>query len=477
MGLVSPTPSDQYASDALASLSRSTTPGPAVSSPLASSSGHGGDEEEEDRQRRTEERAEARTNLIRKLSRGRLAAGAAAGARERAEAAGSPSPSLSREGSLTSSTSASPLQRRPSLGDALARSASQRQRARAMSPELPSNATALQQQHQYQPLLPPAELQQSELASTPTSLATDSVPESPMAYVDSHLPSISKQRNFDHIPVPPTPETPESMRSPVYSQADGSAGHDSVYSALSSFRPYRHTMERDRDSALARYRMEDNFEYDMSSTGGLSRKGTLQRMREQAGEDDEEILPDTSESVPRAEHPSQHIPSQGPWLSPPDSPLNGRSFPSQSQYAVSSGSELPLSPSHSSKASAGTSYATSQSQRLLQDNYREGNLDLNDDNEAGESGQQGTFNWQSVRQNALFQDHRHQNADTSADPGLPLSRPTSREVEAIAARKRASTGPQADYRFPTPTSTHTSRMHGSVSPSQGIGQSQANGIP
>lgn len=82
----------------------------------------------------------------------------------------------------------------------------------------------------------------------------------------SALRKAAHLRQYEHIPIPPTPPSASASSTTSQSYSGGGGGpssaHESVYSAVSNFRSYRHTMERDRDSAMARMAMEDNFELE-----------------------------------------------------------------------------------------------------------------------------------------------------------------------------------------------------------------------
>lgn len=289
-----------------------------------SDQGHGSQEsgsaeDDESKQRRTDERQEARSNLIRKLSRGRLAgATAAANIRER-HANNNAMPGDASEASTSTSNPASPsLQRRPSLADVLARAESRNQQRNHTPEPLPHPTTPQQQQqHSRQqsqqsnasPLYTPTTSHsytsngmassvgegpfslQSELLSPPTALPSAAFsppsvasrlngnnahsPGTPASMTSpaSSLRKAANLRQYEHIPIPPTPATASTSTShsnshsntfsPSSANGGGpSSAHESVYSAVSNYRSYRHTMERDRDSAMARMQMEDNFELE-----------------------------------------------------------------------------------------------------------------------------------------------------------------------------------------------------------------------
>ena len=269
-------------------------------------------EEGQELQKKTEERQEARTNLIRKLSRGRLAAGAAAGARERAEARNGAAPTPTTPG----------LQRRPSLAEVLARAESRAQErpAEAEMPNLPHDAQELGVD--IEAPLPTASSIASGLRSATSvshtssrSVEASTPSRTNLASPASGLSSaISSKGMYDHIPVPPMPDTPESMASPP-GMHYGTSSHESIYSAVSNFRPYRHTVERDRDSAIARLDMEDNFEFELGTEGGpherhpLSAAGDMQMQETlvQLAQKDRHAMPDN-----RVEG----------LQTPPDSPLD-----------------------------------------------------------------------------------------------------------------------------------------------------------
>ena len=72
----------------------------------------------------------------------------------------------------------------------------------------------------------------------------------------------SAKEMYAHIPIPPIPATPDTPESSTSPSSRGGPTHASVYSQTSAFRPYRHTYERDRDSAIARMQTEDDFEFE-----------------------------------------------------------------------------------------------------------------------------------------------------------------------------------------------------------------------
>lgn len=286
---------------------------------------HDGLEDEEAKQRRTDERQEARSNLIRKLSRGRLAgAAAAANIRERnaAAAANAGMQTETADGQADAppaspgAPSGSGLQRRPSLAEMLARAESRNQQ-RSQMPETPSRGNSVkkqrsspspQQQQQSargqanaSPINTPSTSHsytshglassvgegpfslQSELRSPPTAMSSAAFsPPAPSVHAQvnsmaspatpasitsqaSALRKAAALKQFEHIPIPPTPSTSASQSTPSNSHfsPNGSASaHESIYSAMSNYRSYRHTMERDRDSAMATMAMEDNFELE-----------------------------------------------------------------------------------------------------------------------------------------------------------------------------------------------------------------------
>lgn len=477
------------------SLARSLAASGGASSSALSSSDHGGhgynhgsppeggergddDLENESRQRRTDERQEARTNLMRKLSRGRLAgANAAAAIRERANAstpnsihrpetpisAVASAPGSPGSGSLSASLTGpggADLQRRPSLAEMLARAGSRNQ-ARSQSPETPLPSAG--HQHQQQLQQPQSSLQSPDIPTPSTSASIAPIPDSresasaqsypettpsasaslnsststvfspqshstsspvpstsgrasssmpllsdafsPSAASSSSVsaasitghysasPSSSKgsgKGKYGHIPIPPTPQSAASAAtsttSPAasYSSSSTTAGtpgalgsdarilpsHESIYSAVSNYRPYRHTMERDRDSAIARMAMEDNFEFDLNAleearaSVATHAKPSLHEKHplsdeEEGGEDAEEDEGDQLEVVPSPRLRQNQLPlddheEQGPRrhapdhfqknkgdkrldlnksavvprvFSPPDSPLDARMIP------------------------------------------------------------------------------------------------------------------------------------------------------
>lgn len=245
-------------------------------SPALSASDHGmpdGTEDDVSKQRRTDERQEARSNLIRKLSRGRLAgAAAAANLKERHGNAGQAGAAAN---DTTSAQTSPELQRRPSLADVLAKAESRIQ-GRAQTPETPSRNAVSTQRQDHTP-------QQIQLA-TPDSATRAQDFSSPVsvASIVSGSPSASSLRRanlrqYDHIPIPPTPATgsttashsntnsTSSTFSPNINSGGPASAHESIYSTMSNYRSYRHTMERDRDSAIARMQMEDAFEFDIAA--------------------------------------------------------------------------------------------------------------------------------------------------------------------------------------------------------------------
>lgn len=235
-----------------------------------------GPQDADEAQKKTDERQEARSNLIRKLSRGRLAAGAAAEARERAAAA--------KEGA---SPAAPGLQRRPSLAEVLAKAQvrskqpvgtdetaehlpTQNAQAEALSNPLSTSSD------QFQPPGTASSIASAlRSATSPSHTSSRSVEASTPARFDVASPAsmlssaISSKGMYDHIPIPPVPDTPDSVASPP-GLKHVSPSQESIFSAISNFRPYRHTVERDRDMAEAEMRMEDNFEFELGAAAGAT---------------------------------------------------------------------------------------------------------------------------------------------------------------------------------------------------------------
>lgn len=232
------------------------TPSPDTSadahqSPSMSAQGHHGHSrkqssvgEDDEKQRKTDERQEARSNLIRKLSRGRLAAGAAAAARERAGPATNTMPSPPADLSRDASTTASP----PILDAGKPEEA-----GHTSPPEPPRTSSEVKTSSPHAAVPDPLSLSTTRSDIMSPGPSTTSTNDSLGQYMSS------SQSLYSHIPVPPTPYSEDS---PVESRAG--LGHTSTYSAVSNFRPYRHTVERDRDSAIARMGLEDAFEFDAS---------------------------------------------------------------------------------------------------------------------------------------------------------------------------------------------------------------------
>lgn len=283
-----------------------------------------GEEDEETRRRRTDERQEARSNLIRKLSRGRLA-GATAAASIKERNAATAASAIGQSGNSEAGPSANPtspgLQRRPSLADVLARAESRNQ-ARSQTPETPSRSN--RSDHPQEPAT-----SQQILLPTPDTASRMLGFGSP-ASTTSASPSVSALRKvpspgqYNHIPIPPTPESDSSPTSHTHTPSTASilspgggpsSGHESMYSAVSNFRPYRHTMERDRDSAIARMEMEDAFEFDVAALeaarasvattafGGRAKSKIHERHPLSDDEREEELEQDTSRAGGNAKHP------------------------------------------------------------------------------------------------------------------------------------------------------------------------------
>ena len=333
--------------------------------------------EDDEQQKKTDERQEARSNLIRKLSRGRLAQGAAAGARERAGLAGGEAPA--GDGAATPfppGTSGSGLKRRPSLAEVMARAAESRriqQQNLAAAPPSPmpvpadAQPTSIDRQITIQTGLPasaqpspfsftpstdasspaiapssaasmvdPMQLHrlQSEVLSPPLSASSPSTHNNPLSATSS---SKGKGR-YDHIPIPPVPETPASSTGSPNVILRTLPSHESIYSAVSNFRPYRHTVERDRDMDIAMQRMdtEDNFEFEMGTEAGPHERHPLSEGEEEPNEAErnqqqQQADPTNGDQLVPPALPfgegyssSRGVSATSDIFSPPDSPLDAR---------------------------------------------------------------------------------------------------------------------------------------------------------
>lgn len=360
--------------------------------------GEGPLDEGDEQQKKTEERQEARSNLIRKLSRGRLAQGAAAAARERAgvtadpvspESLPPPADSRTSPASLEEQKSHG-LQRRPSLADLLTRAESRSQQRREPNPgalplsdQLPSSAVTSNGDTSAQPS--PFSFTPLTGVSSPAAAPSSAASFGPSRSLgDAFSPSSSSSTNsrfgprsvastkgmYDHIPVPPVPETPSSSVGSPNGQLRTLPSHESMYSAVSNFRPYRHTVERDRDSAIARMQMEDNFEFELGteSDGPHERHplsaGAAYDEQGQPGQDSQDAAQRHLESETRTQlshstpprssgdlqlkAPQPVFAGKDDPFSPPDSPLDARMIPSHDTGNVRQES----SPSSLQKASA-----------------------------------------------------------------------------------------------------------------------------
>ena len=263
-------------------------------------------------QRQISERQEARTNLIRKLSKGRSATAAGGGTRNRTE--------VSRQ-TFETTTGLSPkpasptLQGRPSLAEAL---------AEAESRQLATGPSAVDKRNEemsytsmtsgLNALFPKATLPIVEAAQSENSY---SMPVSTLA--QNNLSSGS----YSHIPVPPLPESSSLTSSPRRMNQT----HESVYSTASDFKSYRHTTSRDRDSAIARFGMENNFEFEFDEEGQGQGQGDviaspsekLLRSKDVEGNDLSHA------SLPKEEN------LEATFFSPPDSPIDAKMIPGRQQ--------------------------------------------------------------------------------------------------------------------------------------------------